>query len=434
MGNLPFLTLPDPKATGEGALDPLGLSVIGDRLAERILPGLRARMSRPRFLTAIAVCAAVCEGMEDEIAKDGVTPAYLVFEWLLVEAFVRCADRGVTRGTPGIQKAQAAKTENEVMCARTYLRVPSVFGFHGVYKPLAIHLGIIRDDLQLDDNGYALLEIWQDEQRLPGFLQSSVIGGAGKSMRESIRLAVQDSMRAGHSKRSAGWNGWQLLADHLTPATFGKREADFARGLLTRDTAEPRGEVFRLLKPVRGDLAESDVARTALLPRASTLLGERIRAVDAFETLGTLLEDAFDIVRYLSTMAGARAITSQDFEEEVLSRRLSKGLPRALLRAEEVLLEESPELQRTFGELARVFQRVANPLELFDAVLMRHNEVQKAKPPDGKRDWFERTPSGAAFVRTQYRLTEPVERTEHWNRPYRIDSARSFLADFAAAR
>jgi hypothetical protein len=32
MASLPFLTLPDPLATGEGALDPLGLAMIAERL------------------------------------------------------------------------------------------------------------------------------------------------------------------------------------------------------------------------------------------------------------------------------------------------------------------------------------------------------------------------------------------------------------------
>ena len=223
------------------------------------------------------------------------------------------------------------------------------------------------------------------------------------------------------------------MADHLVPARCGKREAEFLRQLLTRDSTETRGEVFRLLKPVRGILMESEVARSALLPRASTELTKRLRAIDRFEILATLLEDTFDSIRYLSTMAGARAVTSHDFAKAPLSRALSKELPKALLRAEEALAEESPELQRAFGALTRVFQRVESPVELFDAVFVRHNEVQKAKLPDGKRDWFERTPAGAVFVRTPYQIKKPVERTKHWNRPYRIESARSFLADFAAA-
>ncbi len=71
---LPFLTAPDPAVSGEGAIDPLGFATVGDRLADWFLPGMTARMIRPRFLTAIAVSAVVCEGMEEEIAADRVTP------------------------------------------------------------------------------------------------------------------------------------------------------------------------------------------------------------------------------------------------------------------------------------------------------------------------------------------------------------------------
>ena len=113
--SLPFLTLPDPLVSGEGALDPLGLAMVGDRLADQILPGLRARMSRPRFLTAIAVSAAVCDGLEDRLAADGITPDYLVFEWLVVEAFVREGDREKTLRTPGTQKAQEVRDSGERM-------------------------------------------------------------------------------------------------------------------------------------------------------------------------------------------------------------------------------------------------------------------------------------------------------------------------------
>src|SRR5687767_7815000 len=117
----PFLTDSDPKITGEGVLDPLGLSSISDRLAEHILPGLRARMTRPRFLTAIAACAAVCDGIEERVAADGVSPAYIVFEWLIVEGFVRGAPRENTLRTPGIAKAQSVKDRGEPMRASAYL-------------------------------------------------------------------------------------------------------------------------------------------------------------------------------------------------------------------------------------------------------------------------------------------------------------------------
>jgi hypothetical protein len=91
-------------------------------------------MSRPRFLTAMAVSAAVCDGLEDKVAADHITPAHLVFEWLLVEGFVRAGEKENTVGTPGTLKGQAAKNSGQPLSAGTYLRVPSIFGFHGVYK------------------------------------------------------------------------------------------------------------------------------------------------------------------------------------------------------------------------------------------------------------------------------------------------------------
>ncbi len=51
-------------------------------------------MQRIRFLTAIAAGAKVCETFEPEdIAADGVTPPWLVYEWYVTAALVRCAPR-----------------------------------------------------------------------------------------------------------------------------------------------------------------------------------------------------------------------------------------------------------------------------------------------------------------------------------------------------
>ena len=75
----PILSLYDPPESGEGSIDPLSLQPTYERLAERIYPFVTVRMKRPRFLTAIAAVARVCEGFEDELAKDGTTPAWLVW-------------------------------------------------------------------------------------------------------------------------------------------------------------------------------------------------------------------------------------------------------------------------------------------------------------------------------------------------------------------
>jgi hypothetical protein len=428
---LPFLTLPDPVTSGEGAIDPLGMATVGDHLAEDVLPGLRARMSRPRFLTAMAVAAAVCQDIEDQVASDGVTPAYIVFEWLVVEAFVRAADRERTRNTPGILKAHEARQSGEPMRASAYLRIPTIFGFHGIYKPLARAVGIIDEEMRLGDEGYALLKEWQSEQKLGGFLPTALADGEGTAMREALRSAVQDGLKQACTKRSGGWKGWELLAGHLVPAAIGAREAVVLRQLMTRDAGGFRGEVFDILErtPLPEDTSEAQVVTGVLMPRGSKALQVRLKAMVAYESLCTLIEDAFDWIRYLSTKAGARAITAQEFASSVDVQRIASALPDALRRSEDGLAVAELTTQHEFGRLAKAFGSIANGRELFDAVLEHHHEVQQAKKPDGKRDWFERASDGATIVRIPYRLHRPPKARDWWSRPYRIQTVRSFLED-----
>ena len=56
---LPALSEYDPPVAGEGSLDPMGLAAISDRLADQLAPGVRARMLRVRFVTAMAVGAVL---------------------------------------------------------------------------------------------------------------------------------------------------------------------------------------------------------------------------------------------------------------------------------------------------------------------------------------------------------------------------------------
>lgn len=54
-------------------------------------------MSHPRYLTAMAVGMEVCRDFpEDKVAADGITPPWLVFEWLMVEGLVRTAQGNAT--------------------------------------------------------------------------------------------------------------------------------------------------------------------------------------------------------------------------------------------------------------------------------------------------------------------------------------------------
>lgn len=430
---LPILTLTDPKISGEGALDPLGVATISDRLANLVLPGLRARMSRPRFLTAMAVCAAVCEGIEDEVAPDGTTPAYVVFEWLIVEGFARAAKREHTFYTPGMLKAQAARDSGEPMRASAYLRVPTIFGFHGIYKPLARQAGIIDENMRLGETGHTLLKEWQGEQGLTGFLRTAAGAGPGTTVRGSLRSAVQDALKKGCTDRGSQWRGWSEIAEHLAPGRIGVREAALIHQLLFDGKAGTRGEVCRLIEGVEypEEMTEAELVTKVLMPNASPDLHRRLRAVVDFETACTLLETALEWIRYLSSQAGARAITSTQFAASDAVREIATALPETLEAAESSIgeLDNAILLQQHMADLAKSFDHARTAGDLFEAVLARHHEVQQGKAPEGKRDWFERSPDGSTFVRVPYRTTEAPAPKNSWNRPYRFDTVRSFLTD-----
>ena len=92
----PFSSEFDPSEEAEGSIDPLGLQPGYDRLADRLLPAVTVRMGHPRFLTAMALGACVCDGWDlDATAADDITPPWLVWEWFVVEAFVRAEEFAV---------------------------------------------------------------------------------------------------------------------------------------------------------------------------------------------------------------------------------------------------------------------------------------------------------------------------------------------------
>src|SRR2546422_11088885 len=128
----PFLTSYDPPGSSEGSLDPLGLYQIADQLAVQLVPAVRERMQRIRFLTAMAVGAMVTEDLEDDRQHRDASP-YLVWEWLVVEAMIRTLgdDPGIWGG-PGTAVARRAIDQHGYLDARSYLKTPRISGFNRV--------------------------------------------------------------------------------------------------------------------------------------------------------------------------------------------------------------------------------------------------------------------------------------------------------------
>src|SRR4051812_5913001 len=230
---LPFVTEADPDTQQEGSLDPLGLARIADLLADEIAPQVTARMSRVRFLTAIAACSSVTEEPADILSADGI-PAYLAFEWLVVEAMVRKSPTSGTDAVPGIQKARRRlRTEwGSHLDAGSYLQTPKVFGFHGVYKRLARDLEIVDDALGLLPAGEKLLETWERGLGLEGFTLKRR-GTKGGKLARRLGDEVGKALAAGAVRLGYSSAMWRDIAAAFAPGDAPRSERQLVWKWLT---------------------------------------------------------------------------------------------------------------------------------------------------------------------------------------------------------
>jgi len=118
---------------------------------------------------------------------------------------------------------------------RSYLKTAAIFGFTGIYKRLAIALGILTDDLGLDDSGVRIgcrLGTRQGHGRLPGWTRRR-----GGVLRDRLKVAVEKGMQAGHTERLPG-SLYEQIAILTEPLGAGRSEAKLLTALLGRPKRE----------------------------------------------------------------------------------------------------------------------------------------------------------------------------------------------------
>ena len=169
--------------------------------------------------------------------------------------------------------------------------------------------------------------------------------------------------------------------------------------------------------------------------KASADLKELLSAIDAYETFGRVITDAFDVMRYLSTANGGSFVDSKDFAASPLVPRLMKRLRPSVTRIKNhtsLLDWETP--HKGLAQSIEYFEPVKSAADLFTSVLEYHAEVQHNKPPEPKRTWFEQNRAGAALVRAAYRLAAPPDGVVPYVHEYRVPTFSGFLADLGAYR
>ncbi len=428
--NFPLLSLHDPDGAASTSLDPLGLTPLGEQLAVELIPGVRERQSHPRYLTAIAVAHAVCQNFPaDTVAADGVSEPWQVFEWYVVEGLVRCAGSESDAKVPGSQKTKKAISQGLPLNANRYLKTPTVFGFHGVYRLLARTLRV-EEANYLAGFGNELLTVWQYEQGLPGFTGSAV--GEGREIRQSLTEAVKDGLKVGATTRSGGWFGWKFFFDHLEPTKAGPKEAKLIwQQLRTGETGFCR-EVMDFIVSAEGQALFHNADTTermlyaALKKVASPELRARIGTIQCYERFARLLHDAFEACRYEITR------TRRGVQPAVLAQlppvvKAAQALPAAYLAAVECL----PDFARR-ARFESVFQAVAQQRSAADLVVAlyeHHLRIQKAKPPEGKAPWLERHYDGSLLIRPEYQLEKEHKPSAEFVNPYRLQPLWNFARD-----
>ena len=432
---MPFLSEADPEVSTEGSIDPLGTYSIADGLAGRLVRGVRERHRHPRFLTATAVSLAVCDQFDrDLVASDSVSAPWQVFEWYMVDGLVRTTqDRKQLSGLPGQDKAREAIRDGVPLCANRYLKTPTVFGFHGVYRALARDVGVERAGY-MGEMAHRLLSTWTSEQGLKGFVGSS--GGSGADLRRHVADAVAAGLDRGALDRSNTWSGWRFFSDHLGIYDAKPGEVQLLREAMLDASAGFREDVMRFLVSQKGrELWMSDDTDQQASERdfhqhlrngANPGLSELLDAISSYEQFCRLLQDAFDDCRFRMSSPQRRYSSTELTDLD--------GVVRAVQQVPSIFMEVADRLS-TFGESSRFIKSFESLAERGSArdwterLFEHHRRIQLDKPPAGKAPWFDHFDDGTRLLRIKYLRREGGRNDDAYVQAYRTRSLWSFACD-----
>jgi hypothetical protein len=429
--SFPFLTTYDPPGTSEGTLDPLGLYQIADQLAVQLVPAVRERMQRVRFLTGIAVGALVTEGLDDDPTQRDASP-YLVWEWLVVEAIVReMTDEKDIGGVAGRHMARRAIEQHGYLDARSYLKTPRIFGFHGVYKRLAVHLNLVNVHLAPGPEAERLADAWARGQGMTG------LTGA-KPLIERWRAAVRKSLGEKPPRTNPSWTveKWQELADAFAPATARAKEKRCLEELLLASKERPLGAlpaIWQLQEGYDPETFDEEDLHDRLEKRHPNY-GPLLDAIRGYESFARSLQDAFDVLKAEAARPDAQGFIVPEIAREKDFKRSVAGLHKRFESAYRALGEvtiTSLSLQNLFTQK---FEAFSEPLDLGACALAlceHHLKVQRAKSADGKRPWFDRIGPDRIYIRHAYRKPKRDIEPGRYLHEYRGRPIGRFRADLS---
>jgi len=426
--DFPFLTAYDPPGTSEGPLDPVGLYQIADQLAVRLVPGVRERMQRIRFLTAIAVGTRVLEDIKATTLSTDSAP-FLAWEWLVIESFVRAAGTdGVAAGVAGVQVVRRAVDKYGYVDAASYLKTPRVFGFHGVYKRLAVHLGIIDIHLQPREGAERLIAAWAADYPHGGETAAlQLIERWARAVKRCVGATAQRTMPQ-FAKAD-----WDALAEAFDPDDIRVREKHVLKQMLLQTGERALGALPSMWNLIR--LADEDALDAQLLDTLRNSVPEYralLSAIQEYELFARSLQDAFDVMRLVASESGTISVDELSSNEPF--KKIVTALPSQFASTERALTDIGSDLAAQAALFTSRFSKFGERLapQAFARTLVDHHvHIQQQKSAGGKRSWFDRLDDSRFFLRTMYHLKDWKPAPGTYLHDYRAAPIIRFRKDLA---
>lgn len=456
---LPFSTIYDPVEDPPSSIDPLGTLTHAERLAEILLPGFTARMWRPRLLTLATVNGVIVERVVKLLGgrQEAQLEARLAFERLLVSAVVRLELRnpddfeGAGRRLPGNTLARKALMLDEPLTRNNFLKGQAVNGPFGVIARLARNVDVLDEEGCLGRLSQGLLAAWSEDQNLKGLQDEDGSDRPGAIWARDAARTVANWMG------NKGWPGpgqriWEQLASKLRPDDIGNRENHALASLLEGSDIRRRvlsllsvASLVRAYREAQGRGARGNVERLILRAMNAELDGSRIdrkiattiSAIEAYETVAALFQQAFDALLWGLTQNGGRAEIDTILGDQRVWKHMSRTLEQ--LRKAIPSLEQSVERMKSEASLDNpslidpitgIIQEArlgsASIQLLVEEIMRRHERVQKQKR---KGVWIERDQEWTLLPGFGIDGTEPPVRSRTYLHPFRIVNAYSFLSD-----
>jgi hypothetical protein len=310
------------------------------------------------------------------------------------------------------------------------LKSPNVFGFTGVFLPLARHLQILDDQRMPGPQLVPLLRAWEVDQSLQGFTDNTP-GTPGYRFRSRLNEQVAEGLKRGHCTEPSGSRLWKQICNSLHPVGAGPQE----RQLLTDRFLSPDLPVTAWLADSVRDLDDLDELSLVMHLRGTRPPGDvqmRLEAIERYEEVCRILDAAFRQIRRVSTHRGTKPVDGTTFASDEVLTEVSQLLPSRMELAMTAVGRLNGELPLMLGDRLGRFEPAMSSSELAETLLVHHESVQSAKAPRGKRSWFDRQVSGWVVRSLYWNHDEVNLDSAMFLHPYRISALQTFMKDLSS--